>query len=59
MIDVYVDDLVVMQGTVADTGKVMLNEGHLTATEFEPAEGQICRVIIDAQKRWRAELRLD
>lgn len=59
LVEVYVDGLVVMQGTVVDAGKVVLTVDDLTVREFEPTVGQTCRVMIDAQERWSADLKLD
>ena len=58
-VEVYVDDLRVMQGIVVHAGKVVLTVDDLTVREFEPTVGQTCRVMIDTQERWTADLKLD
>ena len=58
-VEVSVDDHVVMRGTVVHAGKVVLTGEDLTVREFEPTVGQTCRVSIDTQERWTADLKLD
>ncbi len=59
LVAVSVDGLVVMQGTVVHAGKVVLTVDDLTVREFEPTVGQTCRVVIDTEERWIADLKLD
>ena len=58
-VELFVDDLRVMQGTVVHAGKVVLTVDDLTVGDFHPLVGQTCRVSIDTQERWTADLKLD
>jgi len=59
VVQVYLDDLLVMQGVVARSGRIYLKEEAVMNKVNEPFEGQICRVVYGGQERFTAPIRPD
>lgn len=59
MVEVFIDDRIVLGGATDVNGQVLLDQAGLLVTQFEPVAGQMCRIVIDADERWQAELQID
>ena len=59
VVQVYLDNLLVMQGNVAQAGRIYLRDDAVVNEVGEPRKGQICRVVYGGQERFSAPIRPD
>lgn len=45
VVQIYLHDVLVMEGTVSEEGRINLTNEHLKSTVDNPEAGQICRVL--------------
>ena len=58
-VQVYLDDLLVMEGTVATAGRIYLKQEAVVSDAAEASAGQVCRVIYGGLERFAEPLRPD
>ena len=58
-VQIFLEDLLVMQGNVADAGRIYLGNESVVNEVEEAREGQVCRVLCGGQERFSAPLRPD
>ena len=55
-VQVFLEDQLVMEGSVSETGRIRLRNEHLVNEPKDPAVGQVCRVVYGGQERFRSPL---
>jgi len=58
-IEIYLDDTLVMRGTVTRPGRVFLRDKAVMNAVTDPREGQVCRVVWGGIERFRAPILRD
>ena len=58
-VDVYLDDVLVLEGMVEKEGRIVLNKSHLKSNIDNPQAGQMCTVKCSGIKIASAELHPD
>jgi len=58
-VQVYLDDLLVMEGSVATAGRILLGEDAIVNAATEAAAGQVCRVVYGGLEQFSQPIRLD
>ena len=58
-VQVFLDSLLVLEGSVADKGRVFLDKRCLQVNRVEASVGQLCRVVVGGVELCRAQLVLD
>jgi len=58
-VQVYLDDLLVLEGTVATEGRVFLRNDAVVNDASEATAGQVCRVVYGGQERFSEPIRPD
>ena len=58
-VQVFLDSLLVLEGSVAETGRVFLDKSALQVNRVEASVGQLCRVVVGGVELCRAQLVLD
>jgi hypothetical protein len=58
-VEVYLDDLLVMEGTVVTTGRIVLREDAIVNAATEATAGQVCRVVYGGLERFSQPIRPD
>ena len=56
VVQVFLDDVLVMEGTVEKEGKIWLKNEHLKSDINDPHEGQICRVLCSSVELFSEKL---
>ncbi len=59
MIQVFLDDLLVMQGNATHEGRIYLKEKAVLNAIEEPDAGQVCRVVWGGIEQFRAPIKPD
>lgn len=55
-IQVYIDDLLILEGLITDAGRVQLGADRLQNSLSEAPKGQMCRIVCGNQELFRTEL---
>ena len=58
-VQVYLDDLLVMEGSVEKAGRIYLKDDAVVTAATEAREGQVCRVVYGGQERFAEPLQPD
>lgn len=59
LVQVYLEDLLVMQGNVTRSGRILLRDRAVVSEVRDPAPGQVCRVVWSGIEQFRAPIRPD
>ncbi len=59
LVQVYLEDLLVMQGSVTTPGRIVLRESAVVSEVQHPEPGQVCRVVWGGIEQFRAPIRPD
>ena len=59
VVQVYLDGLLVMQGNVAQVGRIYLRDEAVVNEVTNPQEGQVCRVVFGGREQFSAPIRPD
>lgn len=59
LVQVYLEDLLVMQGNVTRPGRIRLRDRAVVSEVQDPAPGQVCRVVWSGIEQFRAPIRPD
>lgn len=58
-VQVYLDDLLVMEGAVESAGRIYLKDAAIVNGVSEAREGQVCRVVYGGRERFAEPIRPD
>ena len=58
-VQVYLDELLVMEGTVDSAGRIYLKQDAVVSEATEASAGQVCRVVYGGLERFAEPLRPD
>lgn len=58
-VQVYLDDLLVMQGEVATAGRILLRKDAIVSPANEATAGQVCRVVYGGLEQFSQAIRPD
>jgi len=58
-VQVYLDELLVMEGTVASSGRIYLKQDAVVSEATEASEGQVCRVVYGGLEHFAEPIRPD
>jgi len=58
-VQVYLDDLLVMEGSVVTAGRILLREDAIANTAREATAGQVCRVVYGGLEHFAEPIRPD
>jgi hypothetical protein len=58
-VQVYLDDLLVMEGTVVTAGRILLRQDAIVNAATEATAGQVCRVVYGGLERFSEPIRPD
>lgn len=58
-VQVYLEDLLVMQGDVTTAGRIFLRKSAVLSEVRDPARGQVCRVVWGGIEQFRAPIKAD
>ena len=58
-VQVYLDDLLVMEGTVETAGRIYLKDEAIVTAAEEAKEGQVCRVVYGGLEHFAEPIRPD
>ena len=58
-VQVYLDDLLVMEGAVESAGRIYLKDAAIVNAVSEAREGQVCRVVYGGRERFAEPIRPD
>ena len=59
LVQVYIEDLLIMQGDVTKAGQVFLRDRAVVGEVRDPEPGQVCRVVWGGIEQFRAPIRPD
>lgn len=59
LVQVYVDNLLVMEGNVRTAGRIRLQQDAIVNEATEASSGQVCRVVYGGLERFSAPIRPD
>ena len=59
IVKVYLDDVLVMEGSVKKEGRIYLTNEHLKTDIDDPKAGQICRVMCSAVELFSEPIKVD
>lgn len=59
LVQVYLEDLLVMRGTVTKSGRIYLRDSAVVSTVREPEPGHVCRVVWGGIEQFRAPIKAD
>lgn len=59
LVQVYLEDLLVMQGNVTKPGRISLRDKAVVSALQDPEPGQVCRVVWGGIEQFRAPIRPD
>ena len=59
LVQVYLGDLLIMQGEVTRAGRIVLRDRAVVSAVQDPAPGQVCRVVWGGIEQFRAPLKPD
>jgi hypothetical protein len=58
-VQVYLDELLVMEGAVASSGRIYLKQDAVVSEAMEASEGQVCRVVYGGLEHFAEPIRPD
>jgi len=58
-VQIYLDDLLVMEGTVESAGRIYLKQDAIVGEATEATAGQVCRVVYGGLERFAEPIRPD
>jgi hypothetical protein len=59
IVQVYLDDLLILEGMVEKDGRIRLGKQNLQNEISEPPDGQFCRVVCGGEELFSQEIRPD
>ena len=59
LVQVYLEDLLIMQGHVTKAGQVLLRDSAVVSDVKDPEAGQVCRVVWGGIEQFRAPIKRD
>ena len=59
LVQVYLEDLLVMRGTVTKSGRIYLRDSAVVSTVRKPEPGHVCRVVWGGIEQFRVPIKAD